>query len=260
MFGLSSLPFDAATLLFALYAWAKNCSELPFTSAAGIFATYQPLGERSASVVTKWSVPDGRYWRTTLFVASAGLAAQRMTSSVPVCTSEGVGQRSPLGKCVGRSGSGGGGGGGGGFFTSTAATAFAALAESDDCTSDLLLLGARALATCAAEAFFLDGAEVGRVLPDDVPHAGASTKKAQASKQCRTVSFKPTMASLRIQPSTAAKLVDSLLYERTIRRVGGSLEVEFVVAHGLGRIASLGIGHAQPALALNVLRVQLQRI
>ena len=199
MFGLSSLPFDAVTLLFALYAWAKNCSELPFTSAAGIFATYQPLGERSASVVTKWSVPDGRYWRTTLFVASAGLAAQRMTSSVPVCTSEAVGQRSPFGKWVGRSGSGGGGGGAGGFFfTSTAATAFAALPEPDEGTSGLLLLDDPAVAACAAEGFFLlADAEVGRVLLDDVPHAGASNRQAQpASKQCRTVSFKPTMASL----------------------------------------------------------------
>jgi hypothetical protein len=54
-------------------------------------------------------------------------------------------------------------------------------------------------AFCAADALLLPEAEVRRVVFEDVPHAGASNKNAQlASRQCRMVSFKPKMASLRM--------------------------------------------------------------
>ena len=37
--------------------------------------------------------------------------------------------------------------------------------------------------------------------------------------------------------STVAELIDPLLYERTVRRVGRSFEIEFKVVHGLPSIA-----------------------
>jgi len=58
----------------------------------------------------------------------------------------------------------------------------------------------------------------------------------------------------------AAKLIDPFLDERAVRRAGQSLEIEFEVAHGLGRIAGLGIGHAETALALSILGIQLERL
>jgi hypothetical protein len=125
-----------------------------------------------------------------------------MMSSVPAGTSDGIGQRSPCGKRVGRSGSGGGGGGPGGFFfVSTAVAFFEALAESDDCAfaSFLLSLDDPATAAFAAGAFLLVREEFRREVFEDVPQADASSKNAQLpSRQNRMVSFKPTMASLRM--------------------------------------------------------------
>jgi hypothetical protein len=58
----------------------------------------------------------------------------------------------------------------------------------------------------------------------------------------------------------AAKLIDPFFDERAVRRAGRSLEIEFEVAHGLGRIAGLGIGHTEAALALSILGIQLERL
>ena len=58
----------------------------------------------------------------------------------------------------------------------------------------------------------------------------------------------------------AAKLINSLLYERAIRRVGRSLEIELEVVHGLASIAGLGIGQAKAAPALGVLWIQPKRL
>ena len=57
----------------------------------------------------------------------------------------------------------------------------------------------------------------------------------------------------RRKPLTAAKLIDPFFDKRAVRRAGRSLEIEFEVAHGLGRVAGLGIAHAEAALALSIL-------
>jgi hypothetical protein len=122
-------------------------------------------------------------------VAKAGLTAQRIVSSVSAGTSEGMGQWSGCGRRDGRSGSGGGGGG---FF------ACAALAESAALVFFVLSLDDFA-ADFDANLFCEAGAEEGFAVFDDVAHAGARSNSAQLPKrQCRMVSFKPTMAPLRM--------------------------------------------------------------
>lgn len=99
-----------------------------------------------------------------------------------------MGQWSGCGRRDGRSGSGGGSG----FFAS------AALAESAALAVFLLSLDDFA-ADFDANLFCEAGAEAGFAVFDDVAHAGARSNKAQLPKrQCRIISFKPTMAPLRM--------------------------------------------------------------
>lgn len=124
-------------------------------------------------------------------MANTGLTAQRMVSSVSAGTSERMGQWSGCGRRDGRSGSGGGSG----FFAS------AALAASADCALAFFLLSLDdfALAVFDPNLFCEAGAEEDPAVFDDVAHAGARSKNAQLPKrQCRMVSFKPTMAPLRM--------------------------------------------------------------
>jgi hypothetical protein len=97
-----------------------------------------------------------------------------------------MGQWSGCGRRDGRSGSGGGSG----FFTS------AALAESADCALAFFLLSLDDFAAdFDANLFCEAGAEEDPAVFDDVAHAGARSKNAQLPKrQCRMVSFTPTMA------------------------------------------------------------------
>jgi hypothetical protein len=120
-------------------------------------------------------------------VAKAGLTAQRMVSSVLAGTSEAMGQWSGCGRRDGKSGSGGGSG----FFACGALAESAALA--------FFLLSLDDFAADFDANLFCEGAEAGFAVFDDVAHAGARSNKAQlAKRQCRMVSFKPTMAPLRM--------------------------------------------------------------
>jgi hypothetical protein len=75
------------------------------------------------------------------------------------------------------------------------------LAESADCALAFFLpsLDDFAAADFEANLFCEAGAEEDFAVFDDVAHAGARTKNAQlAKRQCRMVSFKPTMAPLQM--------------------------------------------------------------
>jgi hypothetical protein len=150
---------------------------------------------------------------TTLGVPKAGLAAQRMVSSMSGGTSEGAGQYRGCGRWAGISGSGGGAGG---FFACTTAAGFAGLAEAgkvgllapapaDSAGALVEAAGGKvgllvpALADSAGAfaevwglgllllsfdelvvaAFFLADAGVRFAFFEDVAHAGASSKNAQ---------------------------------------------------------------------------------